>query len=273
MNQNTSIRLIFITFLLGSFLSCEESVVWELTPGENQKLVVDAILTDQGIRQKIWLSKSYDRVNEETPYVNDATVLVTANGTNYEFELDTAQQGLYLSKEPFSVLPDLEYELIIDWQDEQYTANSQLSTVVPIPEITFKPFGNTDSLLQFRDFVPTYNPNQQAMYEMNVNWSHLTNDDSSRARLYFYTFKTADVGQLAPPPKEMVSFPIGSIVLARKFGLNDDFAAYIRGLVLETNWNGGLFYGSSNSLPTNISNGGLGFFTTCAVVSRFVIAE
>ena len=42
---------------------------------------------------------------------------------------------------------------------------------------------------------------------------------------------------------------------------------------METEWQGGVYDENSASLPTNISNGGLGFFGVSAVLSDTLLAE
>lgn len=253
-------------------MACEEAIDWELAPTTNGQLSVEAILTDHFSQQSIRLSKSYDGLNGAVPAVTDALVAVTVNGVMIAFTPDLSVPGLYKSDLPFSVIKDLEYTLTILWKDQLYTAKSQLSSVAPMPAITFRQMGDTDSLT-FGDFVPLYNANQQAMYEMNIDWSHLSNDPKTSAKMFFYTFNTLDVSELVRPVQDTVVFPRGSIIIAKKYGLNDDFAAYLRALAIETNWKGGAFYGASASLPTNISPNGLGFFSTCAILVDTLIAE
>lgn len=253
-------------------MACEETVDWDLDPEANGRLVVEAILTNEFQTQEIKLSQSFNDLNGETPKLSDAMVAVSANGVSVSFLADTIEMGLYKSESPFAVLGNLEYQLSVDWQGENYTASSNLSSVAPLPEINFRQVGQTDSLT-FREFAPLYNPNQQAMYEMDIDWSHLSLEEPTKAKMFFYTFSTVDESELLRPTSETVSFPPGSIVIAKKFGLNDDFAEYLRSLVLETDWKGGFLYSASSNLPTNISNDGLGFFSTCAVLRDTLIAE
>lgn len=270
----TSIKYSWILGLCLVFFlaACEEATDWSLDSGENGKLVVEGILTDEFRLQNIRLSLSSDTLNGRVLGVGNASVEVEVNGEIIAFAADSSTPGLYTSEIPFAVLDNLTYRLQVIWQDELYTAASELSTVAPMPAIGFLPYANTDSL-RFDDFAPLYNANQQAMYEMNVDWSHLTNDEDAEAKLLFFTFNTIDISALIRPVQDTVRFPQGSTVIARKYGLNDDFAAYMRSLAIETYWRGGIFYGAAASLPTNISNDALGFFSTCAVLTDTLIAE
>lgn len=272
MIRSITIPILFLVAVLWGLFACEEAVVWELQEGENGVLVVDAVLTDEFIQQHLRLSLSYDDLNGEAPPVTDAIVSVTANGVAYFFAPKQEDPGLYESTLPFAVFDDLTYELEINWEGQRFTASSELSEVAPFPVISFLPFEDTDSLF-FGTVAPIYNANQQAMYEMNVDWSHLGADPEGRAKLLFFTFNTINTGGLVRPAGDTIRFPEGSIVAAKKYGLNDDFADYLRALALETSWRGSVFYGPAANLPTNLSGGALGFFSTCAVLTDTLIAQ
>jgi hypothetical protein len=143
--------------------------------------------------------------------------------------------------------------------------------VYPFNRMTFNPYGN-DSLT-VGNVAPIYSPNEQAMYEINIDWSHLTDVQPNHAKLFYYTFSTVDVNQLFRPEKETVPFPKGSFVIEKKHSLNDDFAAFYRALAMEANWQGGVFDENSSSLPTNLSNGAVGFFGVSMVLSDTLIAQ
>lgn len=264
-----------IGLLLGMLLilSCEETIDWELQPEENGRLVVSAILTDERTIQEVRLSQSYDDLNGPVPAVTDAVVRVEVADRSVTFLPDPDQPGVYLSEFPFKVFAQLDYRLRIFWQGEEHTAVSRLAPVAPIPAIRFQRQPENPDSLRLRDFVSSYNPNQQAMYEIDIHWSHLNPTPPTQAKQFLYTFRQLDVSELIRPDREDVYFPVGSIVRVTKFGLNDDFAAYLRAMVIETDWRGGAFYTAPASIPTNISNGGLGFFSTCSIVRETVVAR
>lgn len=267
-NVNIILPLIFITFLLG----CEKSTDWEQQGELTPQLIVEAILTDENIPQEIRLSQSFRNLNDSIPFVTNAIVTVEANGVIYNFTPDTDDLGKYVSVLPFQVINNLEYILNIEWEGETYSASSNLSSVAPMPNISFVPYNDTDSL-ELNNFAPIFDFNQQALYEIFVDWSFLTNEIPNQAQLYFYTFSDVHISEFIPPPKEDIFFPKGSIIIAKKFGLNDDFANYLKSKVIETDWNGTVFYAAAQNLPTNISNNGLGFFSTCSVLSDTLIAQ
>ncbi|MEM7370576.1 MAG: DUF4249 family protein [Bacteroidota bacterium] len=261
---------LILTMLLIS--ACETFTEWPLQPESDTRLVVEAILTDERIHQEMRLSKSYAGINDSVPGVADAEIEVEANGVSYRFLPDPSEAGLYRSQEPFKVLDQLLYKLTIHWQDSVYTASSELSFVGPLPRIRFQKHPRRDSMA-LGDVGNIFSTSQQAMYEVNIDWSHLVNDSLARARMFYYTFSSVHISELIRPSRERIWFPTGSIVIVKKFGLNDDFADYLRAMAIETDWNGTFYYTDSGNLPTNISSDGIGFFSTCAVLSDTLIAE
>lgn len=254
-------------------VTCEKSRDWELESLAEPTLVIEAILTNQDTVQEIRLTQSYVDLNGEAPPITNAVVSVEANDVTYAFATDPQRPGYYLSQVPFMVVSQLNYKLRVDWEGNAYTASSRLSEVTPIPAVSFAPFGNTDSLLQLSSIIPPYDNDQQSMYEITADWSHMNTAEPNRAKFFLYTFSEVHVSQFVPPAREKVSFPVGSKVTIVKYGLNHDFAAYLHARAIETDWNSNFFYGTAENPPTNISNGGLGFFSTCAILRETVIAE
>ena len=266
-------QLFFFLFATIPFLfACEEITDWELNPEVNGKIVVEGILTDELTNQEIRLSRSFSGLNEQAPVVTNAVVKVSVRDADFFFLPVAETPGLYKSISPFAVAKNLPYILEVSVDGEIYQAKSELSFVAPIPKFTFKTLEGSNWLTL--DTVPFYyNANQQSMYDLQIEWSHLTGNSSDRAKRVLYTFNDFAISRLIPATTDTIAFPPGSKVTIKKFGLNEDFADYLRALVIETEWRGGAFYGTPNSLPTNISNDGLGFFSTCAVLVDSLVAE
>ena len=120
---------------------------------------------------------------------------------------------------------------------------------------------------------PVYTPEEQALYIVDIDGPPLGGSEPTRARLYFYSFSTLDVSEFFRGQLENVFLPRGSTVAVSKYALTTEFAAYLRALMMEKDWRGGLYDELPSSLPTNVSNGGLGFFATAAVLRDTVEAQ
>ena len=115
-----------------------------------------------------------------------------------------------------------------------------------------------------------------AMWELLIDWSvvpgyeHL-DSISNHARMLFYTLPTLDVSEVFAPQMEAIWFPAGTVITERRYSITPEHAEFIRELLLETNWTGGLFNVAAANVTTNLSNGAIGFFGTCAVTELSVI--
>lgn len=262
-------RIIWLWFVL-SFLACEEPVDWELDTIQSEDLVVEAILTNERKTHQIKITKPHIELNGKSEGVNNAEVLVSANGQSVSFLNDGRENGIYKSEFPFRVVDNIEYNLKVTWQGNEYEASSSLSDVAPIPEIGFDTIRRKDTITNLRTLnnisIP-FNPNQQAMYEVFIQF------DTTIVKMVSYVFSDIDISEVQTPEQEQIQFPVGSRVRVRKYGLNDDYATFLRAMAIETIWDGTLFYTSGSNLPTNISGGMHGFFSTCAVLEEDIIVE
>ena len=266
-----AINFLVLVMLLIVF-GCEEQVDWQFQPQENGALVVDAIITNEFKMQEVRLSLSYSGLNGQPEPVSDAEISISDGQNIFQFMEAPGDAGKYFSEEPFATQLGKIYTLDILWNSQEYSAENEMIAVFPFNTITFASYGETDSLT-VNEVAPLYSPDEQAMYEINIDWSHISNVEPNRAKLFFYTFSTIDVNELFKPSKETVAFPKGSIVIEKKYSLNEDFAAFYRALAMETDWQGGVYDENSASLPTNVSNGGVGFFGVSAVLVDTLIAE
>ncbi len=266
-------QLIYWIFMCFIGFSCEEFREWELE-SQAPQLVVEAILTDEFKVQEVRLSQSFSTLSDTATPVSDAVVLVSTGQISYPFVKDISTPGTYRSIEAFKIFANLSYELFISWEGEIYTASSVLSTVAPIREFTFRSTENAEILaFSFPKLSQIYNTSEEAMYEVDIDWSHLDNAKPNQARLYLYTFDELYLIQLVGPQKQAITFPKGSRLFIKKYGLTPEFGAYLRGRAFETDWKGAFYFATSDNVPSNLSNGALGFFSTCAVLTDTLVAQ
>lgn len=270
--MNKISKFYFLIIISALFWSCEEITDWKYKTGENAALVVEAIITDEFKKQEILLSLSYDGINDLPAPVSDAEISIKAGNVSYYFSEDPGHPGRYESDKAFSASLNIKYKLEITWNNSIYQAENNMVQVIPFAPVTFKPVNGTDSLT-FDMVPPAYSPHEQAFYEINVDWSHIFASDTSRSKVFYYTFSTIDVNEIFRPGKQTVIFPRGSVVIEKKFSLNKQTAYYFRALAMENEWQGSVFDEASAEIPTNISNGGLGYFCVCAVLTDTLTAQ
>ena len=111
-----------------------------------------------------------------------------------------------------------------------------------------------------------------------MDWSHIPGYDTlaaenNHAILYGYYFSnlTVDVNELFAPARDRVRFPPGTHVIITKESLSDGYAEYLRGLLSETAWNGGLFDVKPGDPFDNISEGAIGYFSASTVIRDTIV--
>lgn len=252
--------------------ACERQADWELHPEGNGVLAVDALLTNEFKTHEITLSKTFDLPNETPPPAVGAMITLEGTPQPVSFLESTSTPGVYISERPFLTQRFIDYQLEILWEGESYSASNDMKAVGQIWPIAFTT--NSDSTAYRIDNPPPlFDAFEQSRHEVLIDWSHLTNNDASQVRLIYYTLNTIDVNQIIQSPKEPVFFPKGSIATITKYSLNDDYAEFIRALLMETQWQGGVYDEASSSLPTNFSNGAVGYFGVSAVRTEVKVVE
>ncbi len=267
--------LLLTTAMLLIIFACEKIKDWDLQTEDLNKLVVEAIITDEYKTQEVILSQTITNMNNSPAAISDATVLISFPPYEIHFFEDEDKPGTYYSEIPFKAIPDVTYHLSIEYKDEIYEAEATLAHVYPF---TPPPFYYDEELGLFTLYFNTYqyNPFEQSMYEVVVDWGHLPGysdpDSLSIAKMQYFFLKTLDVSYIVfPQDREQVYFPGGSIAVFTKYSLNDEYAAFLRALLIESQWQGAIFEGARGNIPGNVSNGALGFFAVCAVLKDTVV--
>jgi len=266
-----TIRL-FIIILFLSFLSCEEVTDWEIDSTDQPYLVVEAVLTDEFKQHEILLKGLLDSLNDTSTGLSNAFIEVSRGEEKHLFWENPSKTGSYTSTRAFAIEPGQTYRLKIDWNQQQYEAFARGVKSSPMRNFTFTQHQETDSVL-IDNIGVEYSNSEEALYEIIVDWEQILPGDKTKAKLVHYVFNSINIGQLFGPAKEQVIFPRGSLVFIRKYSLDPSYAEYLRSLVIETQWKGGLFEESNGNLPTNLSNNGLGYFAICSVQRDTLIAE
>ena len=264
MNTRRTILLLSAFCLLIFLQACEEATDWDFQNGKNGKLVVEAIITNKPETQEIKLSRSYDDINGIPAPVSGAIVFINNGQIDIPFLEVASSPGTYRLPQAGAAQMGINYELEIELDNQTYTASNSMVQVFPFGNPSFA-LADDSINLKLASTPDLYSTVEQAMYEIDIDWSAISNEQPTAAKQTFYTFKTIDVNEIFKSQPKEVKFPRGSRVIITKYGLNDDFAGYLRALVMETEWQGSPFDEESSSIPTNISGGGLGYFGVCAI--------
>ena len=117
-----------------------------------------------------------------------------------------------------------------------------------------------------------FSSQEPAIWELLLDWSKVPGYENAgsagcQARMLFYTLPTLDVSEIFAPEMEKISFPAGTIINERRYSITPEHAEFLREMLLETNWTGGLFSLANANVMTNLSAGAIGYFGACSVTS------
>ena len=262
-------KLIIYILLLMSLAGCEKKSLWTLSEQASRIVVLNSIITDEYKTQTIQLNYSVSSLNETPKPVSPAHVYISNEDSLYKFTEHPLGSGIYRSDLQFGARSALHYHLLIVFRNKIFTASATMDPgIIPSPLSYSKDDG---SALYHLDWVASsFSTQPPAMWEVLLDWSKVPGyqqEDSvkNHARMLFYTLSTLDVSEIFAPRMESISFPSGTIITERSYSLTNDYAEFIRQLLLETQWQGGLFSSARANVPTNILGGAAGFFAVCAV--------
>ncbi len=265
----TGIFMIVMLFLYG----CIQKTDWQIAPENQDLVVVNAVITDAIGSQSVSLSSPVSGLNEIPSPISGANVLITEQDSIYHLTEQPASPGIYLTGTNFLAKPGKTYTLQIYYKNNFYTAKAAMD-----PGFTFNPFlysKDTDDTLYHIDYVASvFSPDNPAMWEILLDWSGVPGyegQDTSKckARLLFYTLTTLDVSEIFAPEVEKIKFPSGTSVTESRYSLAPAHAEFIREMLLETSWQGGIFNSAPANVTTNMSKGATGFFAACSKTTTY----
>ena len=266
----------YILFLL-LLASCVKETDWPLDPAPAPFIVVDGVITDaQGV-QGIRLTYSVNDLNEEPAPVSEANVIISNEDSSWQLTEQTAYSGRYITTSKFVAIPGKSYTLLISDNSQIYSAKSDMEAGKFFDPLQYKK-SDDDSLYHIDWVASAFSNDFPAMWEILLDWSQVegyTGIDSAKtsARLLFYTLPTLDVSQIFAPPVEKILFPAGTLITERRYSLTPGHAEFIREMLMETGWQGGLFSSFPANVTTNLSSGAIGWFGACGMTSLSLVAE
>ena len=260
--------ILFILLLL-SLYSCVKKTNWPITGNVPKLIVVDGILTDEPQRQVIRITYPTAGLNEIPVPVSGANVVINNEDSTYELLEIPAGSGLYQTHSNFSAVLGKNYSLLIFSGEKVYSAKASM-----MPGLVFNPLhyvkNDGDNLFHINYVASAFNTELPAMWEVQLDWSKVagyeqTDSSLCQKRMLFYTLPTLDVSEIFAPGMEKISFPAGTHIIEKRYSLSSGHAGFIRTLLSETNWQGGLFCSAPANVLTNLSSGAIGYFGVCAV--------
>jgi len=253
------------------FLSCEEKTEWDLDTNEPIVIVVEGVLTNERMAHEVRISRPMTDPNGTPQPVSGAFVAIYERdqaNNNTAYRLRQVQPGRYLTDSTVRAVPGRLYTLYIIYQGQEYYGSSFMVQVDPLDPLKYHKVPERDYWYEL-NFKETDHP---SMMEIILNWGHLPgfrnlSREETRAKIIYYTVKSIDVNKIFKPAKERVPFPVGTRVYRRQYSMNQWQEDFVRTLMAETEWRGGLFDVQPGNVRTNLSEGAVGYFSVSQVVA------
>ncbi len=260
-------------FLLLAVLAagCEEQINWDLQSRDVKVLVVDGMITNERKAHKVRLTLPVQHLNEPPLPVSGALVAISDGDTVFQLREEPPGSGVYYTDSTVQGVIDKVYYLYI--KIDQYEFHSDGARMVPVG-----PMQSLDVRQVRKDpdlFEMIYHESQDpSMMQVYMDWSRLVPpEEKEKARVWvrYYTLKSIDVNELFKPAGEKVFFPAGTVIYRRKLSLSPSYQSFLRSLMMETEWKGGVFDVMPANVKTNMHGGALGFFAACSVVTDTLV--
>lgn len=264
-------------FILASALvwaSCTQEVDWDLKYQEVNLIVVEGKITSEAKRHEVKLSWPLYEMNGTPEPVTAAQVEIFDGSQRYSLPEDPENPGIYRSDSLFAARLNQYYQLRILHEDRRITAVSNMREVSPFQFMNVNPVQSDPPLLEayIRD------SDEPAILRLELDWSHLPGydtlpDTENHAVIYHYTLNGVDVNKIFKPPQEHVRFPPGTIVFREKESVTAWYGEFLRGVLSETDWRGGMFDVLPGNARTNMVGEAIGFFTAADVIRDTLVVR
>lgn len=265
MKKQLHIGIIILAVSL--LVSCDEQVDWELQYLEEDLLVVEGKISSEHKRHQVKVSRPVYGMNGEPEAVPGAQLDFFDGRQRFSLSEDPSRPGIYLTDSSFAAQPGQFYQLRIQHGDKRIRAVSFMVEVAPFQRINVHRVQADPPL--FEAFIT--DSEEPSIVRLELDWSHVRGyedlpDSATHAVIYHYSLNSVDVNEIFKPAQEHVRFPPGTIVFREKESVSPWYAEYLRGMLSETNWRGGMFDVLPGNARTNMEGSAIGFFTAADIL-------
>ena len=266
----------FVFILLaGSLLhSCDEQVNWDLKYQEVDLLVVEGKITNEPGPHEIRLTRPLYEMNAEPEPVSGALVEINDGIGIQTLVEDIERPGVYLSDSGFAGQVNQYYQLKIRYGGGIITAVTRMVEVTPFQKMNVFQVQSDPPLLS----AVITDSDVPAIVRLELDWSQVRGykdlpDSLTHAVIYHYTLNGVDVNKLFKPQQEQIRFPDSTRVVREKESVNNWYGEFLRGILSETDWRGGMFDVLPGNARTNMVGEAIGFFTAAEVIRDTIVVD
>jgi hypothetical protein len=269
----------YIALLIFALVSaCEETVIIDPLSLPS-KIVIDALLTDNGAYNYVKISKSRDFYSTDTPEViSNGIVKVTDNLGNevvydHNPNNDATMRGVYLPQTAFTGVVGRKYTLSVIVNGVEYKASETMQPVTAIDSLTVAfnqdEFDDPDDPGRFFEvlFYASEPQNRVDYYLFKFyRFGQLLKDGETD--IYF-----ADDKQLGEKIDDLPTagfYAEGEEATVEMYSMPRSGFVFYNDLATLLNNDGGLFTPPPANPRSNVSNGALGYFLVSSIASETI---
>lgn len=277
----------FLLIAMGS-IGCIEPLEWEDDDVITGRLVIEGRITSETGPHYIYLSRTREVITEGAPAGVSGAEVIIDDGT-HAHHLKEVRQGQYATDSTFIGQVGSTYTLQITLDGKTYESIAHMPKVEPLPPIEMIPWeGMTDAADQRFQFTYRSNFGQPRPYHYSIalhvpedpskyypegwerpHWidSVLASDDKLLRDSAYYLHPGLEPPALfAYGESTYAGYTYGTVVTEKFYSMTDEHYDFVRAVLSETDWQGlGPFGYVPANVPTNISNGALGWFSASDV--------
>lgn len=244
--------------------ACEERIDLPLLSEDQDLLAVEGVLTNENVSHTVTITFPFKMMNSKALPVSGAVVqILEGNSATYTLTEAPAGSGQYVTP-VFTAVFGTPYTLRIQYQGKEYFAQDSSVPVEPLPALDYYKVNDQYSL------VLNESGENASYIDHRVDWKTTPAclpDNACEGRIVFYDLKTIDVNEIYKPGKTEFLFPVNSTIIRKKYSVSSAYRTFLRSMLSETEWRGGLFDVERANATTNLSAGAIGFFAVTSVVS------
>jgi hypothetical protein len=260
---------LFVAIFVLLFSACEDAIDVSDKTATIDVIVVDGILTNENINHRITLMHTYRAQNQDPSPLTGATVKVSEGDNAVQLIEFPKGSGDYYTPKVRAVTGKV-YTLQIIYEGKEYLAEDSSVPVEPLRKIRFKKTDNRFSI------VAEKSGDNANFVTYDLDWEQTPSCNGlhvCKGRIVNYDLKTIDVNEFFKPAGEEFDFPENTIVIRKKYSVSEAYKTFLRAMLSETEWRGGIFDVQRENVVTNLNNGAVGFFAVSTVVSDTTIAN
>jgi len=273
-------NVVFASLCTLFLVACTEEIDFDLNDDGFDRLVVEGFFTDQAKAHQIKLSRTTSYFDEEeVPVVSGAQVRISNTLGEWTLTEDPPGSGLYYTPSDAAGTVGYDHTLSIEIDGESYKATDHMNptAVVDSAAVEWVPVEGEEDFNGY--WAVNMWTTERAGTEDFYRWRTLINGVTDGDTIAFSSY-TNDIGFDGAVLEGFTvegfsedAMQIGDTISVEQHGISEAYYLMLQGTFEQTEVQGGLFDPPPANIPTNVSNGGLGFFSASAVSEFTLVIE